>query len=273
MMHAPIPNIIIFGETGSGKSSIINLLADKPIAQTASSARGCTFQSQCYPVTVFGSTFNIYDTVGLSEGETGRVPSTDAIVQLYSLLQNLDKGVNLLVFCMRGPRFKSVAHDNWRFFHNIVCQRNVPIVLAITGLENEDVMCDWWPANKGAFQEHRMLPNDVACITATKGKNNVFEAEYEESRVTMHRVLRDTALEKPWKVQPVEWFHNITVTTFKSQWCPWVSKCTEMQQVVGPGILAMMDLCGFPMEDAKRLGDLLSKVIPGPPPAYTGPEN
>ena len=37
---------------------------------------GCTSRSQ---VTVF--TYNIYDTAGLNEGESSRVPNTDAIVQ------------------------------------------------------------------------------------------------------------------------------------------------------------------------------------------------
>jgi hypothetical protein len=153
---------------------------------------------------VAGSTFHIYDTAGLNEGEKGRVPSTEAIVQLYSLLQSLDTGVNLLVFCMRGPRLKSVAHHNWRFFHDIVCQHKVPIVLAITGLEHEVVMDDWWQDNKSAFQEQGLLPNGVACITAIKGKNNAFEAEYEESRVKMHRVLTECAFRRPWKAKPVE---------------------------------------------------------------------
>ena len=226
-MQLPIPNVILFGETGGGKSSIINLLADSEVAPTASSARGCTFQSQCYRVNVSGSMFDIHDTVGLNEGETGSVPNPDAIIQLYSLLQSLNTGVNLLVFCMRGPRLRSVAHDNWRFFEDIVCQKKVPIVLVITGLEHEDVMDDWWLNNKSAFQEQGMFPHGVACITAIKGKNNAFEAEHQESRVKMKNILIKYVLEKPWKIQPVEWFHEIAVTTFKTPWCPWVRKCTE----------------------------------------------
>jgi 50S ribosome-binding GTPase len=254
----PIPNIIIFGETGSGKSSIINLLANKAVAYTASSARRCTYLYKCYQITAFGSTFNIYDTAGIGEGETGQRPNTDAIVQLYSLILSL-RGVSLLIFCMHGPRLKAVTHDNWRFFHEIVCKRRVPIVLAITGLENEDVMRDWWPANEGVFQQHGLLPNGVACITTIKGKRNAFEAEYEESRATMQKVLKDCALEKPWMILPVEWFRNVAVPTFKTPWCTWVHEDTEIQKVVGPGIQAMMDLCDFSVEDAKRLEELLTE--------------
>jgi len=266
-MQLPIPNVILFGETGGGKSSIVNLLAGSEVAPTASSARGCTFQSQRYQVDFPDSSFHIYDTAGLNEGETGSVPSADAIIQLYSLLQSLDTGVNLLVFCMRGPRLRSVAHDNWRFFQDIVCQKKVPIVLVITGLEHEDVMDRWWLDNKSAFQEQGMFPHGVACITAIKGKNNAFEAEYKESRVKMEHILTKCVLEKPWKIQPVEWFREITVTTFKTPWCPWVRECTEMQKVIGPGIEAMLDLYDLSVEEARKLGEQMSDVIH--PPAYS----
>ena len=133
-------------------------------------------------------------------------------------------------------------------------------------------MDDWWLNNKSAFQEQGMFPHGVACITAIKGKNNAFEAEHQESRVKMKNILIKYVLEKPWKIQPVEWFHEIAVTTFKTPWCPWVRKCTEMQKVIGPGIEGIMNLYHLSVEEAKKMGELLSDTIH--PPAYskTGPE-
>jgi hypothetical protein len=86
----------------------------------------------------------------------------------------------------------------------------------------------------------------------------------------MQRLLEDCSLEKPWKVQPVQWFTDIVNDTFKSAWCLWVRKYTEIQQDIGPGIQAIVDLYWISGEDAKKLVDLLSKGLG--PPAYTALE-
>ena len=43
-------NIIIFGETGTGKSSLINMLSNSQMAEVSNLAVGCTFQSNPYPI-------------------------------------------------------------------------------------------------------------------------------------------------------------------------------------------------------------------------------
>jgi len=47
-----IPNIIVFGETGVGKSSIINMLQGGEVATTSNSAYGCTSESSHHEVTL-----------------------------------------------------------------------------------------------------------------------------------------------------------------------------------------------------------------------------
>lgn len=271
----PTPNIVFFGESGSGKSSIINMIAERPITTVSSSVRGCTFQSTRYPVNILGSPFNVYDTAGLDEGDTGIVPKQAAIVQLFRLLKSLESGVNLLVFCMRGPRIKEAAHQNWRFFHEIICRRQVPIVMAITGLEEETVMDDWWDRNRGAFQEYEMYAQGVACITATRGKllksgRHRLDEEYEESKEKMWKLLKAQHRATPWKVQPIEWFSTVINVTYESHW--WVKKgrarwgdlCppTEhrhVERVVGPGIQELVKRCEMTSEEAKALGEMLAK--------------
>jgi len=43
MDPAAPPNIVVFGETGTGKSSVINLIAGRQIAETSSEAKGPVF--------------------------------------------------------------------------------------------------------------------------------------------------------------------------------------------------------------------------------------
>ncbi|KAF8970952.1 P-loop containing nucleoside triphosphate hydrolase protein [Flammula alnicola] len=123
-------NIIVFGESGAGKSSIVNMLVGSDVAKISSLATGCTFESNPYDFNIEDVLFKIHDTAGLDEGEAGRVPKIEAIVQLWKLLRDLKDGVSLLIFCMRAPRMKDSPKNNWSLFHDILCQKKVPIVIA-----------------------------------------------------------------------------------------------------------------------------------------------
>ena len=257
------PNVVLFGGSGSGKSSIINMLAERPVAAVSSSVYGCTFTSARYVVDIMGSPYNIYDTAGLDEGNKGTVPKTEAIVQLFRLLKSLDTGINLLVFVMRGPRIKDAAYKNWRLFSEIICQGQVPVVIAITGLENEPVMDEWWWRNQGAFQQYGIYPHGVGCITATKGRSktygHAFDEEYEESKQKMRMLLVGHRREHAWKVQPVEWFSTIVHVTYESRACRKAKEHRSVETVVGPGIKELVDRCEMTLEEAKELGNMLSQ--------------
>ena len=64
------PNIIIFGETGVGKSSLVNMLVSEgaPRANVSSQALGCTFASLPYLIKLSEQEYRIWDTAGLNEG-------------------------------------------------------------------------------------------------------------------------------------------------------------------------------------------------------------
>ena len=57
-------NVVLFGESGSGISSTINLLLGSDVAAVSDRAIGCTFDFQMHEA----GGYNYYDTVGLSEG-------------------------------------------------------------------------------------------------------------------------------------------------------------------------------------------------------------
>ncbi|KIL67997.1 hypothetical protein M378DRAFT_9229 [Amanita muscaria Koide BX008] len=204
------PNVIIFGTTGAGKSSIVNLLAGDDVAETSSTPDGCTFKSNAFPVSIDGVMFNFHDTAGLEEeGKTVTINKQQAIVQLYKLLRSLSDGVSLLIFCVRGPRI------TWNS-----CRR-VPILLAITGLEDEDDMDAWWEKHQTSFTTNLIYPNSVACITATKGKkrrdgSHKNDVEYAESQEKMKKAIQYLYRREPWKVERAEWFKTIVETAMKS---------------------------------------------------------
>jgi len=204
-------NVVVFGETGAGKSSLINLIVGKDVAETSSNAMGCTFESKSYEVEVEGIPLVLWDTSGLNEGEKGEVAAKKAVGQLYHLIQSLENnGVSLLVFCIRGPRIRETTIKNYQLFYSYFCLAEVSIALVVTGLENEEPMDAWWPKNKDAFDKQGMKFNGHACVTATKGKMKqgryIHEEEFAESRLKVRTLIVDTRDTVPWKMKRVPWF-------------------------------------------------------------------
>ena len=204
-------NIVVFGETGAGKSSVINLIVGKDVAETSSGSTGCTFNSERYPTEIEGVPLVLWDTSGLNEGNKGKVAGKQAMIQLYELISSLEEeGVSLLVFCVRGPRIKDTMVNNYQLFHSSFCLGKVPIVLVMTGLEEEEPMDAWWPQNKGTFQAEEMSFCGQACITATKGKlrqgGYTYQDEYDESRKKVRKLIVDSYQVVPWKLEKVPWF-------------------------------------------------------------------
>lgn len=199
-------HVIVFGETGAGKSSIINMLAGEGTAVVSNSARGCTFESKAYSAQIQGLQYTLHDTAGLNEWEKGRVSGKDAVRNLYQLVKNLDgEGISLLVYCIRGPRIKESMVNNYRMFYQAFCQEKVSIVIAITGLENEDSMDEWWDENGATFAEYGMTFTGYACLTATKGKMDRLAFEYAESKQRLQDVVVRCCLSKPWKIGGRSW--------------------------------------------------------------------
>jgi len=190
-------NIVLFGETGSGKSSIINMIADEPLARAGSAANGCTFQHEFHNPIVHGRHVTLVDTAGLNEGDGshGMVDHATAVAEFYKLMKKLDGEIDLLMLCMRGPRITTSAHMNWKVFYEIICKKKVPIVLIVTHLENEaDGMDAWWTNNQGEFERQGLHPDATACITAIRGRQSengthIFEEQYKESQAKVRNII------------------------------------------------------------------------------------
>ncbi|KIK69371.1 hypothetical protein GYMLUDRAFT_255891 [Collybiopsis luxurians FD-317 M1] len=214
-MSPPTPtNVILFGSTGCGKSSIINMLLDNQSnpAPTSNGTMGCTAEPNSYTTTIEGHNYQLYDTNGLDQGSMGTVSSKDALINLYHLLRDLQGGITLLVYCIRGPTFISGFKQNYDILFNGFCHKSIPIVLVVTGLEDEEPdMESWWKTNGENFTVNGMHFNGHACVAATPGKRmrngrNSKQAEYDESRV----VLRNLIIEQCRNATPCKLVRNPT---------------------------------------------------------------
>ncbi|KIJ05125.1 hypothetical protein PAXINDRAFT_103900 [Paxillus involutus ATCC 200175] len=167
-----IPNVIIFGETGVGKSSLINLIGGQKHAETSPDAQSCTFRHTEYDAVIEGEKYRLWDTAGLDEARIESLATDQAEAHLTKLLQQLIKadGVQLLIYCVRGSRVTSALLRNYRIFYTAICRKKAPVVIVVTGLENyEGSMDEWWTVNEKELKRHQMRFQDHACVTTLAG--------------------------------------------------------------------------------------------------------
>lgn len=197
-------NIILFGETGVGKSSVINLIAERSVAEVSPDADGCTMNSTDYQFTIGSRKITIWDTVGLEEPQMGINGYYTAIVKAYSLIQKLSKagGVDLLLFCIRGNRVTATTQSNYRLFYEVLCDKQVPIALVITHLEREHKMEDWWTRNEGNILKYGIKCAGHACVTGITNR----EEKVRESREAIRHLLSQHGGQGRFTMPPDPWF-------------------------------------------------------------------
>ncbi|KIK99086.1 hypothetical protein PAXRUDRAFT_823121 [Paxillus rubicundulus Ve08.2h10] len=202
-------NIVIFGEAGAGKSSLVNLILGSDAAKTSSDAGGCTLDAKYYDTTILGRDFRIYDTVGLNEAQAEAQAFQDpdrligAIIKAYRLVQSLSDagGINLLVFCVRRGRITASMQHNYKLFQDFLCHKKVPVSLVITHLENEENMEKWWSDNKAHFAEFGIHVIDHACTTTKR----TFSSRYQDSRQVVHNLLVTRGFGAGFTMEKVSW--------------------------------------------------------------------
>lgn len=179
-------NVILFGDTGDGKSSIINLISGDHVARRP--LLSGILDAGHYNVTIQGRDFCIFDTPGLDKPEWLMDPGylVNAISNANSLVRYLSDtgGINLLVFCMRSGSITPDMQHNYLLFHDFLCHKKVPIALLVTHLEPEEEQ-NWWLFANSQLPECGIDAVDHAYITTKQELGG----RYYVSRQAVHDIL------------------------------------------------------------------------------------
>ncbi|KAG1812474.1 uncharacterized protein BJ212DRAFT_452113 [Suillus subaureus] len=184
-------NIIIFGERGAGKSSVINLLAGRKVAETSSDQDSLTLHYDAYGTTIDGIPYRVYDTTGFDDYRTNPSGFLYAITNAHKLAKELREkgGVNLLLYCIKGDLIPPTFITNYRLLYELLFEEKVPVALIATHLEREDHMDDWYTRNKGWFERQAVKHVDHACITTADNPDPKCTEKYEMSRTEVGKLI------------------------------------------------------------------------------------
>ena len=251
-------NVIIFGESGVGKSSVVNLIAGRKVAETSPDAGSCTFASNRYNVVLEGRPYCIWDTIGLNEPDLSCEDYLRSIKHAYKLINNLERsgGIHLLLLCMRGRITESVQ-QNYKLFINVLCEKKVPLGIVVTHLENEQCMEGWWKENEEVFRRYNISADGHACITAISGVlDDVFKERKMASGEKMHRLLLD--LTKPtssgWKKENAcAWFTGLLGKMMRM--LP-----RRFGQPTNKELIQKLGECGFKKKEAAVIADSIMEI-------------
>lgn len=185
-------NIVLFGETGADKSSLVKLMAGKEVSVTSPDPKRCTMHWKDYIIDFGDKTYKVFDTIGLEEPQLGIREYLESVDGAYRLIKELDRqgGIDLLLFCIRPCRINATLYGNYKLFHDYLCEGNVPIVLVIAHLERE--MEGWWERVQSKFERYGVRVADHACIFATDGSDVPHET-YDDEVTIRHLVEKFTA--------------------------------------------------------------------------------
>ncbi|KAG0708299.1 kinase-like domain-containing protein [Suillus ampliporus] len=166
-------NVLVFGDIGAGKSSIINLIAGRDIAQTSSEAS--SLENPSYDVDIGTLRFRIWEIT--SVGPTGFFRAPFLKWRLKNSYKKLYKdGVCLLLYCIRGRvewmSRKALIRD-YKIFTDVVGSTaglcDAPVAAVVNSLDDyppDMDMDNWWQENERKLEELGMRFSKHACITS-----------------------------------------------------------------------------------------------------------
>ncbi|KAF8840571.1 hypothetical protein BDN67DRAFT_968411 [Paxillus ammoniavirescens] len=167
--------VVVFGRTGMGISSLVNLIIGKKKAKVSNDSGQCTTKKERYEADIGNKKVYVYDMPGLGGMEKSDEEIVTAIVDV-----DKKQGIDLLINCLE-PK-DGIVPGYYRKVITAVGSR-VPIAAVVTRLEREDgPMDNWWSKNGGILESQKnMMFIDHACVTtltvphddATWGKRKV----------------------------------------------------------------------------------------------------
>lgn len=258
--------VLVFGATGTGKTSLCNALTGKA-RPTDSGAKGITAKTHLYPAFQTGECkIEIIDTVGLHESSHGTVPAEQAVVELIELLEKARDGFSLLIHVTRASRITKEHDDDYKFFVEKMTQSSIPVILAITGCENEHPMTSWVERNQEAFTRFAYEELVPTCFASGGPMEEFYAPLRAQSRERLLASIVQNALAEPSKLYGAGTSSSFSdaLTRIWNEFVTVAGLPDKYRRQVNESAYALMKRLGVPQAIAaaaiKHIPDLLEEL-------------
>jgi len=198
--------ILIIGEAGVGKSSMINVLVDKDVATVSDGAKGCTFQFKTHSYNgndVAQESWNFIDTVGLNEAPGGTIDNKTAAKLLIDFMKRNRQGFHGVIMVMKKGRISESFERNHNLFVRTMLNRQVPCILMISHCEEDEPMDNWKYETSNLDAIHEYCFAHIVCGTLKKGGR--FESDLialrRQTRNEIFKALEDNMRPIPFRLE------------------------------------------------------------------------
>jgi predicted GTPase len=262
--------ILVFGTTGSGKTSLCNTMTNNVDRMpVGSNAVGVTFSSHVYKEFDYNNNKYLFiDTVGLNEGNRGSVPAKDAVKALINLLRDSSAGYNLLIQVARF-RMTQAETDNFDLFVKTITNSQIPSILVVTGLEIMIPMSRWLDRERDNIEQQLQLSHEEIICTcfaevehrpdftpeeqaAYEASSKRYEMLKQQSRAAVYAAIERHARPNPIKLyEDDEGFLDKLKKVWN--WFCDLMNWKDFKYIFNTALVEMLIRLGFSREEAERL--------------------
>ncbi|KAF8557992.1 hypothetical protein OG21DRAFT_1504664 [Imleria badia] len=186
--------VALFGVTGCGKSSIINLLADKPVANVSTGVEACTRRARWYPISLGEKKFRIWDTMGFNQAEAKDTNPLSPYEQAHALLRNLQDGVDLILLCARKDGINASLRSLYWLLDSFFFGGRAQIALVLTHFDAPHDQ--WWERNRNIIAQKCEIPVQFlpyVCITTVQNGPPQLDPLHDQSKQALKALLQEHA--------------------------------------------------------------------------------
>jgi uncharacterized membrane protein YdjX (TVP38/TMEM64 family)/GTP-binding protein EngB required for normal cell division len=199
-----VQNIVIFGTTGSGKSSIVNILLESEEAPASNDAMGCTAKPENYDFSIDEGKYRIWDTPGLNEGSEGLVPAKVALKNLKSFVKEVMRDNNrppLFILCIEGSMDVKAQLRHYDSLKSTIGA--APFSIVVTGMDrySSSPWSKWWGEHRKVLQSFGVASVDHACVCTLLDGDEPARSREELVELIRRGTLRPSSKYMPARIQ------------------------------------------------------------------------